>query len=71
MARLKCVDELLRGMTETLIPRSLRARNWIISETTFAGGLKPQIAALTTARASSQDAPVLARKFIVVPIVRS
>ena len=57
MARLKCVDELLRGMAEAPDPAPPQGQNWIISETTSPVDYKPQIAALTTARASSQDAP--------------
>jgi hypothetical protein len=55
MERLKCVDELLQEMA----PDSAQPQgpNWIISETTSPVDYKPQIAALTTARASSQDAP--------------
>src|SRR5258706_16270037 len=53
--RLKCVDELLQEMA----PDSAQPQgpNWIISETTSPVDYRPQIAALTTARASSQDAP--------------
>jgi hypothetical protein len=55
MERLKCVDELLQEMA----PDSAQPQgpNWIISETTSPVDYRPQIAALTTARASSQDAP--------------
>src|SRR6266852_9694747 len=55
MERLKCVDELLQEVA----PDSTQAQgpNWIISETTSPVDYKPQIAALTMARASSQDAP--------------
>jgi Type VI secretion system VasI, EvfG, VC_A0118 len=55
MERLKCVDELLQEVA----PDSAQPQgpNWIISETTSPVDYKPQIAALTTARASSQDAP--------------
>ena len=55
MERLKCVDELLQEVT----PDSTQPQgpNWIISETTSPVDYKPQITALTTARASSQDAP--------------
>jgi hypothetical protein len=55
MKRLKCVDELLQEMA----PDSAQPQgpNWIISETTSPVDYRPQIAALTTARASSQDAP--------------
>jgi hypothetical protein len=55
MERLKCVDELLQEMT----PDSAQPQgpNWIISETASPVDYRPQIAALTTARASSQDAP--------------
>jgi hypothetical protein len=53
--RLKCVDELLQEMA----PDSAQPQgsNWIISETTSPVDYRPQITALTTARASSQDAP--------------
>ena len=57
MDRLKCVDELLGEMTETLPPAPSQGPNWIISETTSPVDYRPQITALTTARASSQDAP--------------
>jgi len=55
MERLKCVDELLQEVT----PNSTQPQgpNWIISETTSPVDYRPQIAALTTARASSPDAP--------------
>jgi Type VI secretion system VasI, EvfG, VC_A0118 len=55
MERLKCVDELLQEVA----PDSAQHQgpNWIISETTSPVDYRPQIAALTTARASSQDAP--------------
>jgi Type VI secretion system VasI, EvfG, VC_A0118 len=55
MERLKCVDELLQEVA----PDSTQPQgpNWIISETTSPVDYKPQIAALTTARASSPDAP--------------
>src|SRR5260370_7134435 len=55
MERLKCVDELLQEVT----PDSAQPQdpNWIISETTSPVDYRPQITALTTARASSQGAP--------------
>jgi len=55
MERLKCVDELLQEVA----PDSTQPQgpNWIISETTSPVDYKPQITALTTARASSQGAP--------------
>ena len=55
--RLKCVDELLAEMAETPAPAQPHGPNWIISETTSPVDYRPQIAALTMARASSQDAP--------------
>src|SRR5712671_1173168 len=57
MERLKCVDEFLREMAETPDPAQPQGPNWIISETTSPVDYRPQIAALTTAHASSQDAP--------------
>jgi len=53
--RLKCVDELLQEVA----PDSAQPQgpNWIISETTSPVDYRPQITALTTARASSPDAP--------------
>jgi hypothetical protein len=53
--RLKCVDELLQEVT----PDSVQPQgpNWGVSETTSPVDHSPQIAALTTARVSSQDAP--------------
>jgi len=53
--RLKCVDELLQEVA----PDSAQPQgpNWIISETTSPVDYRPQITALTTARASFQDAP--------------
>ena len=57
MERLKCVDELLGGMVEKPNSTQPQGTNWIISETTSPVDYSPQIAALTTARASSQDAP--------------
>jgi hypothetical protein len=55
MQRLKCVDELLQEVA----PDSTQPQgpNWIISETTSPVDYRPQITALTTSRASSQDAP--------------
>src|SRR3981189_2729169 len=55
MERLKCVDELLQEVTPGAVQP--QGPNWVISETTSPVDYKPQIAALTTARASSQDAP--------------
>ena len=57
MERLKCVDELLGEMVEKPDSTRPQGANWIISETTSPVDYSPQIAALTTARASSQDAP--------------
>lgn len=57
MERLKCVDELLGEMTETPDFAIAQDPGWIISETTSPVDYRPQIAALTTARPSSQDAP--------------
>lgn len=57
MERLKCVDELLGEMAEKPDTASSQGPNWIISETTSPVDYRPQIAALTTARAASQDAP--------------
>src|SRR6266550_5350078 len=55
MDRLKCVDELLQEVAPDAVQP--QGPNWIISETTSPVDYRPQIAALTTARASSQDAP--------------
>jgi Type VI secretion system VasI, EvfG, VC_A0118 len=55
--RLKCIDRLLQEMAESPDPAQLQGPNWVISETTSPVDYRPQIAALTTARASSQDAP--------------
>jgi hypothetical protein len=55
MERLKCVDELLQEMTPDAAQR--QGPNWIISETTSPVDYRPQITALNSARASSQDAP--------------
>jgi hypothetical protein len=57
MERLKCVDELLGEMAEKPDTAPSQGPNWIISETTSPVDYRPQIAALTTARAASQDAP--------------
>jgi hypothetical protein len=57
MDRLKCVDELLGEMAETPPSASPQGPNWIVSETTSPVDYRPQIAALTTVRASSHDAP--------------
>jgi hypothetical protein len=57
MERLKCVDELLGEMAGKPDTASPQGPNWIISETTSPVDYRPQIAALTTARAASQDAP--------------
>jgi hypothetical protein len=57
MERLKCVDELLQQMEEAPNRTPPPGANWIVSETTSPVDYKPQIAASTTARASSQDAP--------------
>jgi hypothetical protein len=55
MERLKCVDELLQEVAPE--PAQPQRPNWIVSETTSPVDYRPQIAALTMARASSQDAP--------------
>jgi len=55
MERLKCVDELLQEVAPD--PTQPQGPNWIISETTSPVDYRPQITALTTARASSPDAP--------------
>ena len=57
MERLKCVDELLGEMIEKPNSTQPQGTDWIISETTSPVDYSPQIAALMTARASSQDAP--------------
>ena len=57
MERLKCVDELLRQMEETPGHAPPQGPNWMVSETTSPVDYTPQIAALTTAREPSQDAP--------------
>jgi hypothetical protein len=57
MERLKCVDELLGEMAEKPDAAPSQGPNWIISETTSPVDYRPQIAALTTARAASPDAP--------------
>jgi hypothetical protein len=57
MERLKCVDDLLGEMAEKPDTAPSQGPNWIISETTSPVDYQPQIAALTTARAASQDAP--------------
>src|SRR6266699_285942 len=54
--RLKCVDELLGEMAEAPAPAQPHGPNWIISETTMPVEYRPQIAALTLAHTSSQDA---------------
>jgi hypothetical protein len=55
--RLKCVDELLGEMGEKPETAPSQGPNWIISETTSPVDYRPQFAALTTARAATQDAP--------------
>ena len=55
--RLKCIDKLLQEMAETPDLAQPQGSNWIISETTSPVDYRPQITALTTARASSKDAP--------------
>ncbi len=55
--RSKFVDERLHETAQTADPAQPQDLNWIISETTSPVDYRPQIAALTTARASSQDAP--------------
>ena len=57
MERLKCVDELLGEIAEPPVSAPSQGPNWIISETTSPVDYRPQIAALTTARPSSRDAP--------------
>src|SRR5882762_6394595 len=65
LERLKCVDELVQEVApDSAQPQ---APNWIISETTSPVDYRPQIAALTTARASSPDAPVRARHSLSRP----
>jgi hypothetical protein len=65
--RLKCIDKLLQEMAETPDLAQPRGSNWIISETTSPVDYRPQITALTTARAPSKDAPVLARHSLPRP----
>jgi hypothetical protein len=55
--RLKCVDGLLEEMNEKSEPMQSQGPGWIISETTSPVDYRPQVSALTTAPASSQDAP--------------
>jgi hypothetical protein len=55
MVRLKCVDELLQEMAPDAVQS--QGPNWIISETTSPVDYRPQVAALKSASASSQDAP--------------
>jgi len=55
--RLKCVDEALGEMPERADSAPPQGPNWIVSETTSPVDYEPQISAVTTARASSQDAP--------------
>jgi len=55
--RSKCVDKPLQETAETPDPAQPQSPNWIVSETTSPVDYRPQIAALTAARASSQDAP--------------
>jgi hypothetical protein len=57
MDRLKCVDELLGEMAKNPDTAPSQSPNWIISETTSPVDYRPQIAALTTARAARGDAP--------------
>src|SRR3979490_686803 len=57
MERLKCVDELLGEMGEKTETTSSLGPNCVISETTSPVDYRPQVAALTTARAASRDAP--------------
>jgi hypothetical protein len=57
MERLKCVDELLGEMGEKPDAAPSQGANWIVSETTSPVDYRPQIAALTTARAAARDAP--------------
>ncbi len=54
--RLKCIDKLLQETAETPDPAQPQGPNWN-SETTSPVDYRPQITALTTARASSPDAP--------------
>ena len=54
--RLKCVDELLGEMAEPPDAAQSQGPNWVISDTTSPVDYKPQISALTTARAPSRDA---------------
>src|SRR5882724_8232467 len=55
--RLKCIDEVLGEVAERPDAVQPQGPNWIVSETTSPVDYRPQISALTTARASSQDAP--------------
>jgi len=56
MERLKCVDELLGEMAAPSATAPSQSPNWIISETTSPVDYQPQIEALMTARAASQNA---------------
>ena len=55
--RLKCVDEVLGEKPERPDGAPPQGPNWIVSETTSPVDYEPQISAVTTARASSPDAP--------------
>jgi hypothetical protein len=59
--RLKCIDELLGEMNERSDPTQpqnpTQGPHWIVSETTSPVDYRPQIAAVTTARVTSEDAP--------------
>jgi hypothetical protein len=55
--RLKCVDEVLGEKLEGSDSAPPPGPNWIVSETTSPVDYEPQISAVTTARASSQDGP--------------
>jgi hypothetical protein len=54
---LKCVDEVLGEKPERSDGAPPQGPNWIVSETTSPVDYEPQISAVTTARASSQEAP--------------
>ena len=53
----ECVERPLRQVVQNPNPAPPPASNWIISETTSPVDYKPQVAALTTARVSSPNAP--------------
>ena len=57
MEHMTCVDDRIAESRERSVQEAPQSPNWIVSETTSPVDYKPQIAARTTSRSGSKDAP--------------